>query len=263
MVLTAVLQVGMVPLMARDFHRVSLLGPVANLVAVPLVGIIVPLGFLCLTSAMVLPVLGRWLAYAVAGLIQLQGAVVAWFANIPHSSYRIPGPPHWLMVIFFLALAAAAILLRARSIRWRWQLRVVTALLAGLTVVIATYPFHPQVTRDALEKTVLDVGQGDSILIVSPKGSTLLIDGGGAFYGFRGYEEHMGPDPGEDAVSTYLWSRGIQRLDAVALTHAHQDHIGGLSAVLQNFRVFQLILGRNTAAPAMNRLKELAASRLG
>jgi competence protein ComEC len=112
---------------------------------------------------------------------------------------------------------------------------------------------------NALEMTVLDVAQGDSILVISPKGSTLLIDGGGTFQGFQGREEHLGPDPGEDAVSPYLWSRGIQKLDAVALTHAHQDHIGGLTAILQNFKVGQLWLGRETAAPAFARLKEEAA----
>jgi len=79
--------------------------------------------------------------------------------------------------------------------------------------------------------------QGDSLFVVSPGGKTLLIDGGGAFGGFPGREEHNGVDPGEEAVSPYLWSRGFQKLDVVALTHAHQDHAGGLLAILENFQV--------------------------
>jgi competence protein ComEC len=129
-----------------------------------------------------------------------------------------------------------------------------------LSVVIAVYPFRPVLAAGRLEMTVLDVGQGDSIFAVSPKGSTLLIDGGGAFEGFRRREEHLGPDPGEEAVSAYLWSRGFKRLDAVALTHAHQDHIEGLSAVLQNFRVSRLLVGRDTAAAAFGRLIQPAAN---
>jgi competence protein ComEC len=106
--------------------------------------------------------------------------------------------------------------------------------------------------------TVLDVGQGDAILVVSPRGSTLLIDAGGAFEGFRGRPEHLGPDPGEDAVSPYLWSRGFQKLNAVAVTHAHQDHIGGMTAILDNFKVGRIWIGNDNAAPALLRLKAKA-----
>jgi beta-lactamase superfamily II metal-dependent hydrolase len=131
-------------------------------------------------------------------------------------------------------------------------------LLGGLSIAVATYPFRPDVHTNDLEVTVIDVGQGDSIFVVSPKGSTLLIDGGGAFLGFRGNGEHFGADPGEEAVSAYLWSRGFQRIDTIALTHAHQDHIGGLTAVLQNFRVSRLWLGLETSAPAFLHLKQVA-----
>jgi competence protein ComEC len=88
-----------------------------------------------------------------------------------------------------------------------------------------------------------------------------LIDGGGAFRGFPGREEHGGADPGEEAVSPYLWSRGFQKLDVVALTHAHQDHLGGLTAILENFQVGQLWIGREVSSPAMTRLEELARRR--
>src|SRR5258708_25027158 len=132
-------------------------------------------------------------------------------------------------------------------------------LLAAL--VIATYPFPAAEERGALEVDVLDVAQGDSILVISPRGSTLLIDGGGRFAGFRGREEVPGPDPGEEAVSAYLWSRGIQRVDAVALTHAHQDHIGGLKAVLENFQVGRLWLGPETQTPPAWRLDQRVGAR--
>jgi competence protein ComEC len=58
-----------------------------------------------------------------------------------------------------------------------------------------------------------------------------------------------------------LWSRGYQRLDVVALTHAHQDHLGGLTAVLENFRVGKVWIGREVASPALARLEQLAAQK--
>jgi competence protein ComEC len=75
--------------------------------------------------------------------------------------------------------------------------------------------------------------------VVSPDGKTLLIDGA-AFGRFPGHEQHNGIDPGQEAVSPYLCSRGFQKLDVVALTHAHQDHLGGLTAILESFRVGKL-----------------------
>jgi competence protein ComEC len=85
-----------------------------------------------------------------------------------------------------------------------------------------------------LEFSAIDVGQGDSLLIVFPNGETMLVDGGG-FPTFKGASTRR-MDVGEQVVSTYLWTRGIRRLDIVAMTHAHEDHAQGLSAIIKNFR---------------------------
>jgi len=78
--------------------------------------------------------------------------------------------------------------------------------------------------------TAIDVGQGDSTLLMSPSGRTLLVDAGGL-----PHWANSDLDCGEDVVSPYLWSSAISRLDAVAITHAHADHMGGAAAILANF----------------------------
>ncbi|HEV1995231.1 MAG TPA: ComEC/Rec2 family competence protein, partial [Candidatus Acidoferrum sp.] len=220
LVITLALQTGMLPLMARDFHRIPLAAPLVNLAAVPLTGVVVPLGFLTLACGLILPAAGKILAAPLAWLTALLLHIVHWFAHFPRWSYRIPGPPFWLIVLFF----AMAILLTA-EMRMNHPLRrtVVWGLCVAFiacALTIAIYPFGERWTKGRLELTVLDVGQGDSLFVVSPGGKTLLIDGGGAFGGFPGHEQHNGVDPGEEAVSPYLWSRGFQKLDVVALTHA-------------------------------------------
>jgi competence protein ComEC len=193
--------------------------------------------------------------------VALQGHVVGWFAGFARGSYRIPGPPVWVTILFFAFGILLAVGLRAET-RLTPKMKWIAAIGLILTaLVIATYPFPAAMERGALEVDVLDLAQGDSILVISPKGSALLIDGGGRFAGFHGREEVPGPDPGEEAVSAYLWSRGIQKIDAVALTHAHQDHIGGLKAVLENFQVGRLWIGRETETPALAQLKQLAGRR--
>jgi competence protein ComEC len=101
--------------------------------------------------------------------------------------------------------------------------------------------------------TALDVGQGDAILIQSPGGRTMLVDGGGEIAAGRG-----GWDVGRMRVVPALRRAGVRRLDAVMLTHPHEDHVGGLPAVLENFPV-GLVLdpGIPHPSPSYTRLLQL------
>jgi len=261
LVITLVLQAGMLPLMARDFHRITLSGPVVNLAAVPMTGVLVPLGFLALVTGLFWQPLGKIFAVPLAWLMELLLSIVQWFAHFPRWSYRIPGPPLWLIVIFFGAAVFLAAMMRSKQSLGHKLAWSMFAAWAACTLAAAIFPFGAQWSRGQLEVSVLDVGQGDSIFVVSPKGKTMLIDGGGAFGGFPGRESHQGVDPGEEAVSPYLWSRGFQKLDVVALTHAHQDHLGGLTAVLENFHVGKLWIGREASTAALARLEELAREK--
>jgi competence protein ComEC len=261
LVITLALQVGMLPLMARDFHRVTLSAPLVNLAAVPLTGIVVPLGFLTLGCGLLSHALGKLLAMPLIWVTMALVHIVQWFAQFPRWSYRIPGPPVWLIGVFLVAGVFLAATARRSSFWHGWAARCAAVALALCALTMAIFPFVPRWSAGKLELTVLDVGQGDSLLVVSPHGRTLLIDGGGAFGGFPGREEHNGIDPGEEAVSPYLWSRGFQKLDVVALTHAHQDHIGGLTAILENFRVGTLWIGREVESTALANLEKLAREK--
>lgn len=263
--LTVVLQVGMLSVMAGDFHRVTLSAPIVNLFAVPLTGLIVPLGFVTLLCVFVFPMLARWIAYPLGLLSSELLHVVRWFAHFSRLSYRIPGPPRTLVALFFLSLFALAVFIRMTGPGFQKLAGSMVGLLTMCAVLIAVYPFSPTWSAGKLELSVLDVGQGDSLFLVFPKGHSLLIDGGGTLFHFSEAAERQGagpgPDPGEDAVSPYLWSRGFKRIDVVALTHAHQDHLGGLFAILQNFHVGTLWIGREADSSALSRLESDARAR--
>ncbi len=109
MVLTLVIQIGILPLMALYFHRITLVGPLANVSAILLTAIIVPLGFVALSASLIWSALGHALGFVLAPFI---GALVAWtdwFARFPWSSYRVPTPPWPLLAAFFAVLIVCSV----------------------------------------------------------------------------------------------------------------------------------------------------------
>jgi competence protein ComEC len=246
--ISAILQLGMLPPLAYYFHRVTLAGPFANVPALLLTGLAVPIGFLTLAVSLVSQGLAGWLAKLLGLILAMLDTAVRWFAGWHGASYRIPGPPVALMAIFIaLAIALSA------AIRMRWQVwwpsSAAIALLAA-AAIIATHPFPPRLTAQCLELTVLDVGQGDSLFLSFPRGRTMLVDAGGELGNFHSDGMRSGIDVGEDVVSPYLWSRGVKQIDVVALTHAHEDHLGGLPAIFENFRVGEFWVGRDIQSGA-------------
>jgi competence protein ComEC len=127
---------------------------------------------------------------------------------------------------------------------------------AVLIALLLCHPFAPEIARHRLEMTVVDVGQGDSILLTFPDGKLMLVDGGGI--PTFGHHTRSQMDIGEDVVSPYLWDRSISRIDVMACTHAHADHIGGLPALLANFHAKELWTGANSENAAWGALRDTA-----
>jgi competence protein ComEC len=255
--ISAILQLGMLPPLAYYFHRVALAGPFANVPALLLTGLAVPIGFLTLAASLVSHSLAVLLAKCLGFILAILEAAVRWFASVHAASYRIPGPSIALMAVY---VGLAVVLSAAIRMHWRfwWQSGAAMALLAT-AVIIATHPISPRLTPQRLELTVLDVGQGDSLFLSFPRGRTMLVDAGGELGTFHSGGMRSGIDVGEDVVSPYLWSRGLKTIDVVALTHAHEDHLGGLPAIFENFRVGELWVGRDIQSAAYRQV--LAAAR--
>jgi len=226
--ISALMQVSLALPMAYYFHRATSFGIPANMLVVPLTEVLMPAAL----AAVGLGYISHWLARIPAAVSSLALAAITGtvrgLGGLHLADLRVPTPETWVVVAACLSLAAAMLLARSR---WRWTALGMAAII-GSALWIAWGPAHPHVRKGVLEVTSIDVGEGDSSLIVTPEGKTLLIDAGGPTGG-----PHLSEfDVGENVVSPYLWSRGFETLDVVALTHAHSDHMGGMSAILKNFR---------------------------
>jgi competence protein ComEC len=243
-------QVAVAPLLAAHFQAVPLAGLLANMLAVPLVAVLVPAGFALLPLVVVAP-------EAAAPLLRALGPAldaILWtgrtFGGLRWATVPTPPIPPWAVAAAMAALAAAADVL---SGRWR-PTRVQALTSCGATVLVATVWLVGATAPPALlTVTVIDVGQGDAILVRSPSGRVALVDGGGEIGAGR-----AGWDVGQRRVVPALRRAGVRRLDVVMLSHPHEDHVGGLPAVLENFPV-GLVLdpGVLHASPSYARLLRL------
>jgi competence protein ComEC len=236
---SAIVQVGMALPMVLYFHRVSLSGLTANLLIVPMMNAMVPVGFLAIATGW------GWVAGLAAKLLAWSQAVAQWHAA-REPALRIPDPPEWLVWVFLAALALAAWSMLTDR---RWPVLAFAA--AWLTVV--AHPFAPRVDQGILEATAIDVGQGDCLLVVSPEGRTMLIDSGG-IPRFRNQKRTSTFDVGEQVVSDYLFTRSFRHVDVLVLTHAHEDHTGGAKSLVENFRPAEIWTGAMPDASEIEKL---------
>ena len=242
-VLSVVMQLALALPTAWYFHRATTLSVAANLFAVPLAGILLPAALIALACSYVVPPLATIPAHIASATLHVISHSTIFFGRA--IDLRVATPRLSVVVACAAAFVLAAVVIRAHR-------AIATAALA-VFVLAAALPVltPPPVQRRSglLEVTAIDVGQGDALLVVAPNGQTLLIDSGGQLG-----PSHSEFDFGEDVISPYLWSRGIRSLDAVALTHAHQDHIGGMHGVLSNFHPRELWLGPDPDTYAMRAL---------
>ena len=248
-VISAVMQVGLALPMAYYFHRATAVGMPANMMVVPLTEILMPTAILAVALGYVSPVLAKIPALIAGAALEGIAGSVHWLGGLRIADACVPTPGLVVILATAAGLALAMVLARRRPLLAGMGL----AALATSAFWICAIPPHPRTRAGMLELTAIDVGQGDSILLVSPEGRTLLVDAGGLPHWV-----HSELDIGEDVVSPYLWWRGISRLDVVALTHAHADHMGGMGAILANFRPREFWLGVDSSSPELQELVQQA-----
>lgn len=212
-------QAGVVPLLAVYFGRVSLVSVPANLAAFALVTPVTVAGM----GAGVLAMLARplatpllWFAGILTGALERIAHVAA---SVPDASIPVRFKTVHLLISYLLISGGALWLYGQRRARWP-----IAAALLLLSISIAL-PVAAHDAPSGLRVRFFDVGQGDSALIESPAGATILVDGG----------------RDGQVVLDKLRDLGVRRLDLVVFSHGHSDHVGGLPIVIDGAQVRKIM----------------------
>jgi competence protein ComEC len=226
--------IGLVPLLLTAFGSVSLISPLANVIAIPLFTLVlVPTVLLGACAASIWPPAGEWVLALPALVMQWTWPLLQWLARWPLALWHFPQPP----VPAFVALVLGVLLLVAPGI---WPTRLAGILLC-LPVALHRVP-GPAVGN--FEVAMLDVGQGLAV-VVRTQAHVLVYDAGPAF--------PAGRDAGELAVLPYLRYYGVRRVDALVVSHGDLDHRGGANSVLGGVPVARVLAGPSVGPLAQAR----------
>jgi competence protein ComEC len=240
---TIVAQIVSFPLTIFYFNHFSFMSLTANLIMVPMYSFIVlPFGTFTLIFSFIAADLSAWLARIVQWTVEQSFAWVAFFDSSEGSQTIWATPPFEWIAIYYVCIWSILLLWTNRLPQWfrfRTGFLLISVLLLGGVVVFAYQNGWGE--RGSAKIAFLDVGQGDAILIRTPHGRHILVDGGGTNRFIKpGEEWKLRRDPyevGKDLIVPLLKKRGIHQLDALFISHADQDHIGGLQAVIEEIPV--------------------------
>ncbi|MEW6696388.1 MAG: DNA internalization-related competence protein ComEC/Rec2 [Bacillota bacterium] len=239
-------QLATLPLVVLYFNLVSPVSVLANLLTSHLVALIMLFGGMALGVGVIFLPLAGFINTGTGLLTDLFLRLVQFSGALPGAAWYVPAPPLWLVLIYYLLLVGVFELLQ----RPRWQallkqfLRSAVVkghrnkiILSCMIFLLLTCTWLAWPVDNRLELHFIDVGQGDSALIITPNGGRVLVDAGG----WRD-ELLTGRGAGEQAVVPYLHRLGINHLEALIITHPHTDHAGGVRAVIRAMPVEMVVV---------------------
>lgn len=216
--LSVCIQAALFPVLIHRFNEFSLIGPLMNTLAAPLTQVMFLSGFLAVFASMVYEAAGIFLGIPADLIAQLLRLLTQQSASLPGAFIEARLDSLWIYPLWIAVFGFAATLLNP-ALRAKWLIIILVMALGWQTSHLLQSLNPP-----ALKLTFFDVGQGDAVLIQTPKGKNYLYDTGiWSPYG----------NSGERVLLPHLQAEGISRLDAIFLSHPHADHIGGLLTLIE------------------------------
>ena len=249
---------GTLPLGMLYFNQISLVGFLANVIIVPLIGsVVVPLGLFAVLLHPLTITGASWFLGAGAKVLAQALAIVEFFAGLPYAAVKTVTPTCFEICLFYLLLWSLLNIkgaqptssgsqgihnMQSRAQSATWNVARATAIyrqklacIIAVVVIVAgigdtLYWCNRRFWHDDLRVTIIDVRHGSSVLLELPSGYNILIDGGG-------FSDNAVFDIGARIVAPFLWRKKIRTVDTIVLSHPNSDHLNGLIYVAEHFNV--------------------------
>ncbi|MEO6694501.1 MAG: DNA internalization-related competence protein ComEC/Rec2 [Ignavibacteria bacterium] len=220
---TLAAQIGTLPITVNYFGKISFISLLANIVVVPIANLSLAIGFFQILVAIISPLLSNLISETNNVILSAQLLFINWCASLRFAYINVPDfnllnvSAYYIVIVFIV------------TINNKNQILFRTVLSFLILAALFLYSFE---FKKNLRITFIDVGQGDCALIQTPDDEIILVDCGIITYTYNS---------GERTIAPLLRRNGIDKIDLIILTHLHNDHIGGINYLLNNFKIGKIL----------------------
>lgn len=234
-----------IPIIMNNFNTVSLTFLVSNILASPILAIIVIVGFSIIIISIISHSLSNLLVFWLNLILNLLIKISSFCSKLPFAKILVV-TPYIFNIIFYYTI----ILYLVNYNKIKQFIKKKTVILLSIILILSNFIFY--ILPQDLKIYFIDVGQGDSTLIVTPSKKTILIDGGGS--------ESF--DVGEKVLLPYLLDRRIRKIDYIMISHFDTDHCKGIFTVIENLKVKNIIISKQAEkSENYKKFKEIVANK--
>ena len=236
----------LIPVIAYHYHTLSLTFPISNLLASPIMGILVIAGFITIFFSFFCNPIANLLAYPLSILLQIFLQIANMTSKLPFSQINVAVPNILCILLYYLILCLFLYYQKEKhkENKTRVEKKVLEQIqkitikkIVVILVVAMILVFLYQNIPKSCQFHFIDVGQGDSMLVTTPTGKTMLIDGGGQ-------RDTKSFDVGKNTLLPYLLKKRITKIDFVLISHFDSDHVNGLLTIMKEIKVKCVIIGK-------------------
>lgn len=222
-------QIGLFPILTQHFNSYATMSLISNFILIPIFSFSLVLCFILILVSLICIDASFVLGYLLNTILNISNLIIDAFCEIPFGNLNLPSLGVCFILLYYILLLFGLRIIKFDFSRYRISKVIFTYLIIAILVSFFSVISYNETTLE-----FIDVGQGDSCL-VSTKDKTILIDAGGNVFGDF--------DVGGRVVLPFLIKKGINKLDAVFVTHFHEDHAEGVISLLENIKIDNIFIG--------------------